>query len=1024
MHWQSITSEASRNMTLRPRRRDVLAALCSVPLLGRAVSAKAATGTGADANWPQYQRGASNTGYSPALGFEPADLAHAWSGYAGNVRSDPLIVDGTLYVTGMQGTFAYDLASGERLWRRSLSGLWSPAYADGTLYVAPSWERYVRALDPATGKDRWRFDTSEYADRRSRWGANQNVAVADGTVVVPGMTSDSARLFALDTGSGDVRWIVESERSFGSAPAIDDGTVYVSGGFVDRREGIHAYALADASQRWATPVKTERGGVVVANGRVYGIDGHDPSVFALDASNGEEVWRADDGPLSGADGLESPVVTDDAVVVGTRDGTVVSVDAASGEVDWTFDAGGFDAHRWASTAVFGDVVLVGNPSGDAYALDAADGSVLWSASFDRRVQCPPVATDSLVVVATDYEEGDDETFHVYRSDLPGFDLQVRPGGSGRVVPGGVADLHVVPEHAGERDVSVELRVRTDDLGGDWPLVRTDDFWSGPPPTSGGFRVSGGTDPMVGLPSARLRVPADATGAVTVRAEAVDADTGVTYATGEATLSVDPDGFDPRVHGFGFVNFGPDAPGHDHTKLSPTEVLGIVGAWDADSVTAVLPTGPHVVLPVLGMYAVLERVNDAHCYGMCLTATAFYDVDAPASEDDAETAIDIDSPADPLGSRIDEAQQRQNFDLGTFLLVDHLMSDREIDDGGVLDRIERDVDERGTAMVALGNAGETVGHQLAAYWYTESAADDGSDETVVYVYDPNYSFARHDPAQDYAVPGGAGRSDPESGYRRLVFETSGADVTFTGYRLDADTTYERAVHLPRDPDYDPAAVVGAAVATGLSDALADLGAGATGLASRALQQVDGVRGILAVGVRSPVDLAVTGPDGEALPEAPASVVEGTDYEQVRFGYDVPPGEYAVELTGTGSGEYTLETLGVDAAGGVLEDSRTGTITEGETRDATFRLGSADGTDGDGNRSRTDDGGETVTPDEGDGGDPTPTSTEGDGPLPTWLSLAGLGGGVAAARRLVGSGADDTDGDGDSDAGHENAGDGPH
>jgi len=111
-----------------------------------------------------------------------------------------------------------------------------------------------------------------------------------------------------------------------------------------------------------------------------------------------------------------PAIAGGRLFVGSQNGTVYSLDAASGCVAWTFSAfGGVRAAvsigRWAGTgrqtayaAYFSD------QKGFAYALDAATGRLLWSRKVDehplvRLTGSPALYNGRLYVPTSSYEEG-------------------------------------------------------------------------------------------------------------------------------------------------------------------------------------------------------------------------------------------------------------------------------------------------------------------------------------------------------------------------------------------------------------------------------------------------------------------------------------------------------------------------------------------------------------------------------------------------------------------------------------------
>ncbi|MDJ0908266.1 MAG: PQQ-dependent dehydrogenase, methanol/ethanol family [Woeseiaceae bacterium] len=145
---------------------------------------------------------------------------------------------------------------------------------------------------------------------------------------------------------------------------------------------------------WYFDVPTDRGmeaTPIVVDGRMY-VTGSWSIVYALDAATGEELWRYDPQvPRQWAQYACCDVVNrgvaawGDSVFVGTLDGYLISLDAATGEVNWRVDT----INRTAPYTITGaprvvkGLVLIGNGGGEygvrGYigAYDAESGDLAW-----------------------------------------------------------------------------------------------------------------------------------------------------------------------------------------------------------------------------------------------------------------------------------------------------------------------------------------------------------------------------------------------------------------------------------------------------------------------------------------------------------------------------------------------------------------------------------------------------------------------------------------------------------------------
>lgn len=115
--------------------------------------------------------------------------------------------------------------------------------------------------------------------------------------------------------------------------------------------------------RWRFATESKIGSSpAVVDGVVY-VGSLDGRLYAIDAASGAERWR-----VATKDGIySSPAVVDGMVYVGSFDGNLYAVDAASGEERWRFATGDVIT---SSPAVAGGVVYVGSNDGNLYAVGA------------------------------------------------------------------------------------------------------------------------------------------------------------------------------------------------------------------------------------------------------------------------------------------------------------------------------------------------------------------------------------------------------------------------------------------------------------------------------------------------------------------------------------------------------------------------------------------------------------------------------------------------------------------------------
>jgi outer membrane protein assembly factor BamB len=325
-----------------PTRRQLLATCGAVTLTASGGCLDGLTGTddtdGGDgrANWPTAGYDRANTNHSPEAGavrgVTEATRIDGW------VRTQPVVVDGTVYLTGGR-LRAVDVDSGEEQWTvapEEGQGNFSwaaPTVHDDTVYVANGHQR-VHAIDAATGETQWTtgIDVGSYLSptvgRNGEAlfvGGDGHVSRLDaGTGAVEWTTdlfgqvrrtlgyrasvvyavTEGGELYALDDGDGGGYWRVDLPAKSQCSPTVGRQQVYVGtfDGFV------HAVDTDRANLAWSTEVGGfAKGGIAVTDDTVYADGGR--RLHAMDADSGKKQWAFDVGTT----GDHAPVVTGDTV---------------------------------------------------------------------------------------------------------------------------------------------------------------------------------------------------------------------------------------------------------------------------------------------------------------------------------------------------------------------------------------------------------------------------------------------------------------------------------------------------------------------------------------------------------------------------------------------------------------------------------------------------------------------------------------------------------------------------------------
>jgi PQQ-dependent dehydrogenase (methanol/ethanol family) len=184
-----------------------------------------------DDEWPSYGRDYTNQRYSPLDQINNTNVSALTLAWKHDTRPAT--------VPPVQGLFKQES---------------TPIVADGVLYYTYPGPQ-VFALDAATGRELWRFNTTGNGTIRVCCGPNnRGVAVADGKVFVATL---DARVLALDARTGKEVWQTRAAEggrgySFTMAPLVADGKVIVgvAGGEFEIRGFVDAYDMKTGTRAW------------------------------------------------------------------------------------------------------------------------------------------------------------------------------------------------------------------------------------------------------------------------------------------------------------------------------------------------------------------------------------------------------------------------------------------------------------------------------------------------------------------------------------------------------------------------------------------------------------------------------------------------------------------------------------------------------------------------------------------------------------------------------------------------------
>jgi outer membrane protein assembly factor BamB len=212
--------------------------------------------------------------------------------------------------------------------------------------------------------------------------------------------------------------------------------------FIGSASGMfYALRAANGAVRWRKRIGAVASAPVPAGGLLH-IGTTDGTLLVLDAQTGDERWRYQSrGPIQ-----QAPVVTSDLVVFSNEADQVVALDGITGKLRWQYKSETPDEYTLrghAGVAIDGDLVFTGFSNGILVALRKDTGSVAWSTSL-RAEADRFMDVDATPIVAGDRVYASSSSGGVYALDkatglvrwrVPFWDAAL-PGETGNV--GGLA----------------------------------------------------------------------------------------------------------------------------------------------------------------------------------------------------------------------------------------------------------------------------------------------------------------------------------------------------------------------------------------------------------------------------------------------------------------------------------------------------------------------------------------------------------------------------------------------------------
>jgi outer membrane protein assembly factor BamB len=358
----------------RPTRRHILLSVAGV-------TAAAGVSTAIAAVAERYDK---DGGPSSGSGSKAAS---EWTvAFPGTISEPPIVTGGLVYALTANGhARALDAATGEERWSADIGsvGLDTPGIAvtAGTAYLVGSSS--VQALDAVTGDRKWTFSADSPLKGR--------LQVAGDTLC----TGGELAAYAIDATSGKQRWKVRRRDFLAWEPAVGDGKTYLASDntvtAVDASTGTRSWTFGVDDGRSSTPWLVA--GMVLVAGARWDNENRTQraTLHAVDTATGKERWKVPTPYVVDTLGAAGDLIYAEMVQM-----AVCALDAGTGKQRWSFRTGSSGSVR---PVVSGDTLLVGGRGNRLTALNAATGVERWSFSAADALWADPAVAGGVVYIA-------------------------------------------------------------------------------------------------------------------------------------------------------------------------------------------------------------------------------------------------------------------------------------------------------------------------------------------------------------------------------------------------------------------------------------------------------------------------------------------------------------------------------------------------------------------------------------------------------------------------------------------------
>jgi outer membrane protein assembly factor BamB len=330
----------------------------------------------------------------------------AWSYNTGSpVRSTVLINGSYTYFGNAAGEFyCLNKKTGQLKWKyQTGKAIHSSAISSGGRIFFSDNKQTVYALDEASGKLVWKFEMGVKKDYPWRYDYYySSPVVKDGKLFIGG---DDGFFYALNQQTGKLLWKFQCNGIVRSTAAINGSTIY----FGDTEATLYAVDMKVGKELWQYKINGDTmnnedygfdrraitsSPVVVDNKLIFGA--RDGYLYCINNSTGQPTWKVDHR-VSWI--ISTVAVKDSFVVTGTSDGRFVqAVNLETGKEIWKQRTA---LAVWASPLIVNDKVYAAAFDGQLTCLDLKTGKRISQYKTDGMMMSSPVWSDNMLYVGSD-----------------------------------------------------------------------------------------------------------------------------------------------------------------------------------------------------------------------------------------------------------------------------------------------------------------------------------------------------------------------------------------------------------------------------------------------------------------------------------------------------------------------------------------------------------------------------------------------------------------------------------------------